>query len=464
MTGAWQRFWYETGTPLIRLRGLRVLFFGTLAVDMWLLMMPRAYRLGAGGFNVSEVPWLDPWLPLPTPEVYTVAYLLAGFLAAGVAFGLRQRWPVVLLFVLYAATFMWSQIDGFQHHWFLCLALAIACFVPWPAAGDPAGDDDEPRSSVRSWAVRLLVVQLAAVYLFATVAKLDPRWLDGWALSRQLQASWVNEVVVDFAALFGQERQWGFGVAAVVVAAAELFIAVGLIVRRLHLAAWIVAVVLHVGVEVAGLQVRLFSGYLLIFCTLLLWPERWVEACAAGLRRACRPLRRLRWPARGRPVAVLLGVAACAAAGLLQPYPAATWVAASMVAVVVAREALARGDDARPSRSWRRAAVQAAAGAAMLAIALPGGAAYEYHRLDGGDMVLRGDLEGAIAAYERAVAVAPSAPSRERKLAGLYLQVGRLHDAERMYEAALRADPEDDASREGLAATRQRLERAAPAP
>ena len=94
----WHRFWFENQVLRSRLTMFRVAVFGMLAFDMWLLMFVHAPRYGAGGFNVSHLPFLDSWLPTPTPAMAGVLYLVGGFLALRVALGERaDRLAVVHL-------------------------------------------------------------------------------------------------------------------------------------------------------------------------------------------------------------------------------------------------------------------------------------------------------------------------------------------------------------------------------
>ena len=91
----WDGFWLERSIEPGRLAALRVGFFGLLGADLVHLMVAKAYRYGAAGFNV---PHFDSWgalLPLPDAAVHTVLYLVAGFLAFRVAAGIAVRVSLV---------------------------------------------------------------------------------------------------------------------------------------------------------------------------------------------------------------------------------------------------------------------------------------------------------------------------------------------------------------------------------
>ncbi|MGE5327131.1 MAG: tetratricopeptide repeat protein [Deltaproteobacteria bacterium] len=70
----------------------------------------------------------------------------------------------------------------------------------------------------------------------------------------------------------------------------------------------------------------------------------------------------------------------------------------------------------------------------------PDKAVKEYTR--GNEKLARGDLKGAIAAFEKAVALAPEMYPALGNLGNAYLQSGRLPDAESAFEKALKANPD----------------------
>ena len=98
-----------------------------------------------------------------------------------IACGVATRWLVPLATVIYSWLYFGSQLDSYQHHYLVAMLLVIACFVPW----QPAVELD----AVRTWALRLLLVELAIVYLWAAISKIDPLWLDGTALAGQTRTA-----------------------------------------------------------------------------------------------------------------------------------------------------------------------------------------------------------------------------------------------------------------------------------
>ena len=97
---AWNRFWHDFAIERSRMAVVRFGFFGLLAWDLWSAFIGHAGGFGGGGFNVTQIPWLDALVPLPTPAIVGVGWLLAGFLAARIALGVAVQTSVRLLAVI----------------------------------------------------------------------------------------------------------------------------------------------------------------------------------------------------------------------------------------------------------------------------------------------------------------------------------------------------------------------------
>src|SRR5687768_16997107 len=130
MNRLWHAYWFESGVSRSKLNLFRFLFFAVLAVDCF-LDLGHAPRYGAGGFNVSNLPWLDWALPLPTRTGFLLCCVAGSYLALRAAFGVLTTWSVRLLTALFAYRYFISQLDSYQHHYLVFLLLFIACFIPW---------------------------------------------------------------------------------------------------------------------------------------------------------------------------------------------------------------------------------------------------------------------------------------------------------------------------------------------
>ncbi|HVV87409.1 MAG TPA: HTTM domain-containing protein [Kofleriaceae bacterium] len=412
------RFWEDHTVAWTKLVVVRLVFFGLMAADAF-RQLAHSARYGAGGFNVRQVAWL----PLPAPHrvlmigVYGGLSLAFGLIAQGVAL------PVLLpaSTVLYAYAYFSSQLDSYQHHYLMALVLLLWCFVP--RAPQPASPG-APRM-VRSWALRLVLVQLAIVYLWAAIAKLDPLWLDGLTLKSQVAHGRVRDLIADV----------GFDRVAVMVVVTELTLAATIWMRRTWWIALPLGVGLHVGVELIGLEIGLFS-YLVLALYLLLVPDRVYLELDRATRGAVERLR-----AAQVPWLVGGGVAAVLAALAFSTIPLPLGVALVIVGVVVG--AVASLDAVRGERGRAGRVLAALAVAALLPFALTHltDTVLDHYRYRAGAARRLGDEQAARASYLGMLRVDPSSEYAHYYLGGLEAEAGHFDEAIRQFEAGQRSRP-----------------------
>ena len=279
----WDSFW---DYPVLRSRltTLRVAFFALLGLDMWVLMVPHAPR-HSGDFNVSHLPSIDPWLPIPEVPLVGALYLFGGFLSFRIALGLATRASVIVLTGVYSSVYLWSQLDSYQHHYLMCLLLLLSCFVPWERLPGLERERAPKAMHLRSWAARLMYVQVSIVYFFTATTKVTEYWLDGWALNRIIQIPWIREAY----AAAGQSMGWGeLGAYAFVAHAImiwQFLVAFAFLVPKLRPLACITGPVFHILVEVIDLKIGWFSYYMIAIYYVLLFRT----ACSVARTRSPLP-------------------------------------------------------------------------------------------------------------------------------------------------------------------------------
>jgi Vitamin K-dependent gamma-carboxylase len=281
-------FWFGFEVSWGKLAVARVVIFTLLALDA-VLQVSHAPRYRAGDFNVGQLPFME--AITPGRVLYGVAQLALAYVFVLVAFGVLTRVLVPLAAVTYAWLYFSSQLDGYQHHYLVVMMLAIASFVPWQR---PAGA--VPSRKVQTWAVRLLLVQLAVMYLWAAISKMDPAWIDGTTLSLQMTGK-IGTVIA---------KTIGFRVASVLVVATELTLAATVWSRATWKIAAPLGLAFHLGIVFTGLEIGLFAFLMLGIYALVLSDEFWARVVLAfeGLARV---LARQSWP----------GFAACLALGVV---------------------------------------------------------------------------------------------------------------------------------------------------
>lgn len=252
----------------------RFAIFAILALDA-ILSIPHAARYGAG-FNVSHLPIFPAELAPDRVLFLYVQCAIAG-LCSIIAVGVSGRAVPIALTVLYGWVYFSSQLDSYQHHYLVWLLLFLWCFVPPPSPSGP------PPLTVRSSALRVVLILLGVVYLWAAISKMEPRWLDGTAMSMQIRGL-IREIV---------DETIGIKIVSRLVIVTELGLAVTIWRVRAWRWAWPLGVGMHGMIAFSGLEIGLFS-YLMFALYLLVIPEpygsRLMSALAArvpaGLRRA----------------------------------------------------------------------------------------------------------------------------------------------------------------------------------
>jgi hypothetical protein len=421
MMGLWKAWEDHFFRPVatVRARLLTRAVLALLSLDAWLFRVPAGGRYGGdGGLAIAHFAWLDAIQPAPTPGLYVGLMLTVGLLAMAMAVAPRR--PLLLLL---AALWTWgwamSVVDAFQHHYFLSLVLVAIAFFPHAQKArtkPPAGE----RAVI--WALPLLGANIAIVYAFAAVTKLDAPWRAGWTLQH------IRGVPARLLPLLTGLRDlgvpetvfWPALARGAIVLEVVLVLGYALLpprldgepgraARVLRIATLAAAILLHGGAELLGLRIGLFSYYMLILAAVFFLPERALLAVEAALAAPLRAIGRLRVrgvrlaQSRGATLAAAIaGAGLCGLLGFSMGLPGAP--VAGVIGVVglglVASRFAAQGD------AWAgRAARGGALAVALLALVSAGsGVRARYWTEVARDLRLRGNLQAAQAAEERAAA------------------------------------------------------------
>jgi hypothetical protein len=137
-------------------------------------------------FPMIGFEWLRP-LPGQWMHLYYAALALCGLL---VMLGWHYRVALGAFTVLWAAAYAMQTVSYNNHYYLLLLLALLLVFMPAHAW---ASRDAERVPGLRSttcprWCLWLLRAQIAVLYLFAAIAKLDPDWLAARPLTLWLDA------------------------------------------------------------------------------------------------------------------------------------------------------------------------------------------------------------------------------------------------------------------------------------
>lgn len=449
----WNRAWYG---PVSSARYWLITraVLALAAVDTWLLMIPRGGRYGAGGFNVAHFAWIDNLFPVPTPRAYVGTILLSGFLAALGATGVLRRPGLLLLTAVYSASWMMSQLDSYQHHYFLTWVFLCVALGPHLAARDAfAPHPSEPRT-LQAYSFKLLAAIGAVLYAYTAVSKTEPEWRSGEVLIRINDSEHKLDPFRHFAANLGIDAAsfWtlmGHSVVLVQVVIALAYVSYVLYgerasgpVRAMRYSGLFAALSFHAGAEYFGLRIGWFSYYMFVLTLGFFMPDIAVRGVGWALTWPWRALMARVAPAgledstARDPVSITmalltLGLVCLVLVGLLAPaldLPGADWAPAVAAVIVLGVGGL------RLARRGARAATAAALGAAIATAGLfltveTSDARYDYYRFIGGDAVRRGELQSAQDAYGFANTYAPEGESRFKKVIDIRRRMAREHKA-----------------------------------
>ncbi|TNE86279.1 MAG: tetratricopeptide repeat protein [Deltaproteobacteria bacterium] len=440
-----ERFWFDRSMEPGRLAALRIGFFTLFAVDQLHLMTSHAWRFGAGGINLAHFDWLDTLLPLPRVEIHLGAYLLSAFLSLCVAAGIATRVFIPLIATLYGYAYFSSMADGYQHHYLLFWILVVCSFVRFDQAPGIASPPAEGR--IRSWGLSLLYAQIAIVYLFTAITKVDPQWVSGWALEQQVSTPSVRALFESTNAALGLGPLGAYAIVATSVMLWQFLAAASFVDERLHAIACLTGLVFHVTIEFIGIEIRWFSYYMIALYYLLLLPDTWYAWVAERLSTAFAPLTSALSSLFApidldeRRAGQITALAAFFALGLVgnSPLPGAALLTTAVLVAI----GIAWWTEPRTRGVAGRGAVFVAAAAVIGLVPLRSGAVYDFYRYQGGDYLRRGDLHNAAEAYYAAIDANPGPDSRHAKLATVLVELGREREAKAVLERGLAHDPDD---------------------
>lgn len=135
------------------------------------LYIAPTYHFTYWGFG-----WVQPW---PGGGMY-LHFALMGLFSLGIALGYKYRLCALLFFLSFTYVELLDKTTYLNHYYLFSLLSLLIIFMPLhrTAALDARRQRDKAgKGTAPAWALWTLRGQLAAVYLFAGIAKLNPDWL-----------------------------------------------------------------------------------------------------------------------------------------------------------------------------------------------------------------------------------------------------------------------------------------------
>jgi HTTM domain len=388
------------------------------------MQIRHAPRYGVGGFNVAQLPGLD--AIGPSRIAYEVCELVNAYLFVLAACGIVTRLVLPIATAIYAWLYFGSQLDSYQHHYLVALILLLCCFVPWERPEAPT-----PRTPIRTWALRLVLVQLAIMYLWAAISKMSAAWVDGRTLGDQITGP--MRTMID--ATIGIRR------ASIAVIGVELALAATVWNRRTWRYAAPLGLSLHIGILASGLEIGLFAWLMLGLYAFIIPDRVWTWLAETPPLRFVRDAAQIvsGWFAGGARwivwfVACGLGLILAAVCRFDHAFLVGGIVFDGAIVVVAIVSRLRR----RINLAWLGFAHLLALGTWTI-VDRGSDVASDYYRFLGGSSRRFGSMDDAEHAYRRLVAMAPNDEAGHFHLGNTLLArdqvdegLAELHEAERL--------------------------------
>jgi hypothetical protein len=411
-----------------------------LGFDAWLLRIARGARYD-GDFNVAHFGWLDALAPSPSSGLYVGVQLLIGWLSFVLVWVGPRPIALTVLAVLYTYGWAMSQLDSYQHHYLLSWLLVAFALQPRlqveeliGATDQPEARQDQPRL-VSDWAFVLTACTLAIVYGFAAISKTEHDWLEGRVLQRFSGARHALQLLEPSFRWLNIDPKATGTVAAMGTVGVQAVIACGYLLapwrdrsdsRALRVVwgtAWFAATSFHLAAERLELRIGWFSWYMIVAAAVFFAPVGWLLHVPRIAAILARRVRAYGLRIESRILALILSVALMTVLGaegsnLDLPGAPAAALAAGLGVTLLTLLAMARGRW-EESCLWLVASISACL--VMWASIAASSVRYDFYRYAGGDKRARGDVIGAIRAYEKAELYAPAGGSRRKRIEELRL-------------------------------------------
>ena len=138
-------------------------------------------------FGYEGFEWIRVW----AGNGMYVHFMILGILAFCIAIGLAYRWSMSLFFVGFTYVFLLDKSYYLNHFYLISLLSGLMIFLPLHRrfAIDAHTGLSSQSNTVPAWTLFLLRAQLAIVYFFGGIAKINPDWLNGQPIGKWLAAS-----------------------------------------------------------------------------------------------------------------------------------------------------------------------------------------------------------------------------------------------------------------------------------
>src|SRR5690606_6543334 len=202
------------------------------------------------------------WLLSIQNETMYVVFGLMGLASLGVIFGFKYRISIIALTLLWSLAYFGQKTSYNNHYYLMWLIGLMMCFLP---ANANASFDAKINLAIKKnympqWIRWAFIIQVSCVYIYATVAKFYPDWLDG-TVTRNMFMSMKN--MPDYVQNLFQKNEFQLFIAYMGIAFDGLIVP-ALLWKRTRWLAIIASLIFHIFNSIT-LQIGVFPYFALSF-------------------------------------------------------------------------------------------------------------------------------------------------------------------------------------------------------
>ena len=216
-------------------------------------------------FSFIGFEWLK---PLPGFGMYFY-FIAMGVFGLAIMLGYRYRIAIISYTILWAGVYFMQKTAYNNHYYLLLLISFLMIFLPSNsyASLDVRQNRIKEENTMPYWISLLFIIQVAIVYVFASIAKFYPDWLDG-TFTRNLLADSTN--VIALKKLFLQK--WFYLFIAYMGIVFDLLIVPLLLFKKTRMLALLASLTFHL-FNAIFLEIGIFPFFALTFALFFYEPE-----------------------------------------------------------------------------------------------------------------------------------------------------------------------------------------------
>ena len=216
-------------------------------------------------FSFIGFEWLK---PLPGFGMYFY-FIAMGVFGLAIMLGYRYRIAIISYTILWAGVYFMQKTAYNNHYYLLLLISFLLIFLPSNsyASLDVRQNRIKEENTMPYWISLLFIIQVAIVYVFASIAKFYPDWLDG-TFTRNLLADSTN--VITLKKLFLQK--WFYLFIAYMGIIFDLLIVPLLLFKKTRMLALLASLTFHL-FNAIFLEIGIFPFFALTFALFFYEPE-----------------------------------------------------------------------------------------------------------------------------------------------------------------------------------------------